>query len=116
MEIPMKKVDFRKEVQTHVDGINRRMSKKTLVVAGIEPQWGRGNGSVIRVDTPHISTLSINWRDGFLGVGCDGKQTGINNWLAGRYPEQTRNSQNLRYRCNYADLPQILEYYARQPG
>ncbi|KAA6232524.1 hypothetical protein FP507_05090 [Chlorobium phaeovibrioides] len=111
----MKKADFMKETRQQVDTINRHAGRRILAITGKTEQWDRSNGSVIRVDTNHVSTLSINWRSSFLAIGCDGKQSGINSYLAAHYPEHINNGQNIRYRIDYACLQDVLEYYANIP-
>ena len=110
----MKKWDFKNEVERCVKDINSQFGKRVLQIASIQTQWERGNGSVQRVDTERLATLSINWHDGFLGVGCDGKKMGINDYLAQDYSIYQKNTQNIRYKCNYVDFKKVLEYYAKR--
>lgn len=110
----MRKSNFKNEIAQCVDDINKQFGKKLLRVSGLQTQWERGNGSVIRTDTERLATLLINWHDGCLGIGCDGKKMGINNYLAQRFSIYQQNTQNIRYKCNYIDLRAVLEYYAGQ--
>ena len=108
----MSKIKFRDDIDNIIEAINLELESIVLARRSIESQWKRGNGSVIRVDTNQIATLSINLHDGFYGVGCDGLKKGINNYLSSRYELQRRNSQNVRYRCTLSELRAVIRYFA----
>lgn len=108
----MSKIKFRDDIDNIVESINLELGSIVLARRSIESQWERGNGSVVRVDTNQIATLSINLHDGFYSVGCDGSKKGINDHLSSRFELQRENSQNVRYRCTLSQLRSVIKHFA----
>ncbi|EMK6841759.1 hypothetical protein ACV0LO_003275 [Vibrio cholerae] len=108
----MNKIKFRDDIDQIIDDINSSLKAPVIAISSIESQWKRGNGSVVRIDTKDIATLSINLHDGFYGVGCDGSKSGINEYLALNLKLHRHNSQNIRYRCTLTQLKSVIRHYA----
>ncbi|PTC01890.1 hypothetical protein C9980_25825 [Vibrio mediterranei] len=108
----MSKIKFRDGIDNIVESINLELESVVLARRSIASQWERGNGSVIRVDTNQLATLSINLHDSFYGVGCDGSKKGINDYLSSRFELHRENSQNVRYRCTLSQLRTVIKHFA----
>lgn len=105
---------FKDQIEQEIKAVNQEFGQNLLKLGSIDSQWNRGNGSVFRIDSNDLATLSINRHDGFFAVGCDGVKRGINDFLKDQLSLHRENSQNIRYRCEYNMLATILRYYAKQ--
>lgn len=99
------------KVRSIVDSINQANGEPILILAGIESQWARGNGSIKRADVD-VATLSLNIKDTCYLVGCDGVKRGINSFLDSKFELNNKNSQNTRYKCPDTQIADVIAHYA----
>ena len=99
-------------IRNIVDQVNSEFNYNIIVMASIQSQWQRGNGTIKRTDRNDISTLAINIRTGGCLVGCDNEKRGINEYLEKNFPLNNKNDQNIRFKVDDSNIYRVIEYYA----
>ena len=99
------------KIKEIVDEINISNGEPILILGGVESQWARGNGYIKRTDID-IATLSLNIKESYYLVGCDGVKRGINLFLESKFELNNKNTQNIRYKCSDRKIADVIAHYA----